>query len=32
LYDINSKGALSYLQLAEELLERIGDGNPQGSR
>ncbi len=23
LYDINSKGALSYLQLAEELLERI---------
>jgi len=26
LYDINSKGALSYLQLAEELLERIKDG------
>jgi chromosome partitioning protein len=29
LYDINSKGALSYLQLAEELLERIGDGDTQ---
>jgi chromosome partitioning protein len=28
LYDINSKGALSYLQLAEELLERIKDGEP----
>lgn len=27
LYDINSKGALSYLQLAEELLERIADGD-----
>ncbi len=27
LYDINSKGALSYLQLAQELLERIQDGN-----
>ncbi|MFI5314276.1 MAG: ParA family protein [Myxococcota bacterium] len=27
LYDINSKGALSYLQLAEELLERIKDGD-----
>jgi chromosome partitioning protein len=27
LYDINSKGAMSYLQLAEELLERIEDGN-----
>ena len=26
LYDINSKGAMSYLQLAEELLERIEDG------
>jgi chromosome partitioning protein len=26
LYDINSKGALSYLQLAEELLERIKNG------
>ena len=26
LYDINSKGAMSYLKLAEELLERIGDG------
>ena len=26
LYDINSKGALSYLQLAEELLERIKSG------
>ena len=26
LYDINSKGALSYLQLAEELLERIKHG------
>lgn len=26
LYDINSKGALSYLQLAEELLERINSG------
>ena len=28
LYDINSKGALSYLRLAEELLERVKDGNP----
>jgi chromosome partitioning protein len=27
LYDINSKGALSYLQLAEELLERIKHGH-----
>jgi chromosome partitioning protein len=27
LYDINSKGAMSYLRLAEELLERIRDGN-----
>ncbi len=27
LYDINSKGAMSYLQLAEELLERINDGH-----
>jgi chromosome partitioning protein len=27
LYDINSKGAMSYLRLAEELLERIQDGN-----
>jgi chromosome partitioning protein len=27
LYDINSKGAMSYLQLAEELLERIDDGH-----
>ena len=27
LYDINSKGALSYLQLADELLERIRDGH-----
>ena len=27
LYDINSKGALSYLQLAEELLERIENGH-----
>ncbi len=27
LYDINSKGALSYLQLAQELLERMQDGN-----
>jgi chromosome partitioning protein len=26
LYDINSKGAMSYLQLAEELLERMRDG------
>jgi chromosome partitioning protein len=26
LYDINSKGALSYLQLADELLERIKNG------
>jgi chromosome partitioning protein len=26
LYDINSKGALSYLQLAEELLERVKSG------
>jgi chromosome partitioning protein len=26
LYDINSKGAMSYLQLAEELLERINHG------
>ncbi len=31
LYDINSKGALSYLQLARELLERIEHGQPQGS-
>jgi chromosome partitioning protein len=28
LYDINSKGALSYLELAEELLERIRHGHP----
>jgi chromosome partitioning protein len=28
LYDINSKGAMSYLKLAEELLERIGHGHP----
>lgn len=27
LYDINSKGALSYLQLAQELLERMQHGN-----
>jgi chromosome partitioning protein len=27
LYDINSKGAMSYLRLAEELLERIEDGD-----
>ncbi len=27
LYDINSKGAMSYLQLAEELLERIENGD-----
>jgi chromosome partitioning protein len=27
LYDINSKGAMSYLRLAEELLERIEDGH-----
>lgn len=27
LYDINSKGALSYLRLAEELLERIQHGH-----
>jgi chromosome partitioning protein len=27
LYDINSKGAMSYLQLAEEFLERIGHGH-----
>lgn len=27
LYDINSKGAISYLQLAEELLERIQNGS-----
>jgi chromosome partitioning protein len=27
LYDINSKGAMSYLRLAEELLERIRDGH-----
>jgi chromosome partitioning protein len=26
LYDINSKGAMSYLQLAEELLERMNHG------
>ncbi|MFQ5699468.1 MAG: ParA family protein [Myxococcota bacterium] len=26
LYDINSKGAMAYLRLAEELLERMGDG------
>jgi chromosome partitioning protein len=28
LYDISSKGALSYLQLAEEFLERIKNGQP----
>jgi chromosome partitioning protein len=27
LYDINSKGAMSYLKLAEELLERMGNGS-----
>ena len=27
LYDISSKGARGYLQLAEELLERIPHGN-----
>ena len=27
LYDINSKGALSYLRLAEEFLERTKDGD-----
>jgi chromosome partitioning protein len=27
LYDINSKGALSYLQLAEEVLERMKHGH-----
>ena len=27
LYDISSKGAMSYLKLAEELLERIQHGN-----
>lgn len=27
LYDINSKGAMSYLKLAEEVLERMGDGS-----
>jgi chromosome partitioning protein len=27
LYDISSKGAMSYLRLAEELLERIRDGD-----
>jgi chromosome partitioning protein len=27
LYDINSKGALGYLRLAEELLERIQHGH-----
>ena len=27
LYDINSKGAMSYLKLADELLERFGDGD-----
>jgi len=32
LYDINSKGALAYLQLAEELLERIEGGHTQGTR
>jgi chromosome partitioning protein len=32
LYDINSKGALSYLQLAEELLERIGHGDSKAPR
>jgi chromosome partitioning protein len=32
LYDINSKGALSYLQLARELLERIEHGESQGAR
>jgi chromosome partitioning protein len=26
LYDINSRGAMSYLQLAEELLERMNHG------
>jgi len=28
LYDISSKGAMSYLQLAEEFLERIQNGQP----
>ena len=28
LYDISSKGAMSYLQLAEEFLERIKNGQP----
>ncbi len=32
LYDINSKGAISYLQLAEELLERIGNGESKAPR
>ncbi len=32
LYDINSKGALSYLRLAQELLERIEHGESQGAR
>ncbi len=27
LYDINSKGAMSYLRLADELLERLNDGD-----
>ncbi|MEE8558314.1 MAG: AAA family ATPase [Myxococcota bacterium] len=27
LYDINSKGAMSYLRLADELLERLDDGD-----
>ena len=28
LYDISSKGAMSYLQLAEEFLERMKHGQP----
>ena len=28
LYDINSRGAMSYLQLAEELLERMKNHGP----
>jgi chromosome partitioning protein len=31
LYDISSKGAMAYLQLAEEFLERMKHGEPQGT-
>ncbi len=32
LYDISSKGAMAYLQLAEEFLERMKHGQPEGTR